>query len=69
MLVLIPFIFLYDITPNWRIIYVILGMLMSGIFALGIGFLAPVNVKFRDIDHLIGFMIRIGFSCLRLCIQ
>ncbi len=62
MLVLIPFIILYDITPNWRIIYVILGMLMSGIFALGIGFfLAPVNVKFRDIDHLIGFMIRIGF--------
>ncbi len=62
MLVLIPFILLYDITPNWRVIYVIIGMFMSGIFALGLGFLlAPANVRFRDIDHLVGFIIRIGF--------
>tara|TARA_B100000683_G_scaffold274795_1_gene323835 strand:+ start:2759 stop:3598 length:840 start_codon:yes stop_codon:yes gene_type:complete len=62
MLVLIPFILLYDITPNWRVIYVIIGMFMSGVFALGLGFLlAPANVRFRDIDHLVGFIIRIGF--------
>ena len=62
MLVLIPFILLYDITPNWRVIYVIIGMFMSGLFALGLGFLlAPANVRFRDIDHLVGFIIRIGF--------
>tara|TARA_B100000575_G_C23103124_1_gene636535 strand:- start:700 stop:1551 length:852 start_codon:yes stop_codon:yes gene_type:complete len=62
MLVLIPFIFLYDISPNWRFIFVIVGILMSGLFALGIGLLlSPLNVKFRDIDHLTGFILRVGF--------
>ena len=62
MLVLIPFIILYDITPNWRLIYVFIGLLFSGILALGLGFLlSSLNVRYRDVDHLIGFMIRVGF--------
>jgi len=62
MLVLIPFIILYDITLNWRIIYVFIGLLFSGILALGLGFLlSSLNVVYRDVDHLIGFVIRVGF--------
>ena len=62
MLVLIPFIILYDITPNWRLIYVFIGLFLSGVLALGLGFLlSSLNVKYRDVDHLIGFMIRVGF--------
>ena len=62
MLVLIPFIILYDITPNWRIIYVFIGLFFSGVLALGLGFLlSSLNVRYRDVDHLIGFMIRVGF--------
>ena len=59
---LIPFIILYDITPNWRIIYVFIGLFLSGVLALGLGFLlSSLNVRYRDVDHLIGFMIRVGF--------
>ncbi|MDC0557244.1 ABC transporter permease [Candidatus Poseidoniaceae archaeon] len=62
MLVLIPFIILYDITPNWRLIYVFIGLFLSGVLALGLGFLlSSLNVRYRDVDHLIGFMIRVGF--------
>lgn len=62
MLVLIPFIILYDITPNWRLIYVFIGLFFSGVLALGLGFLlSSLNVRYRDVDHLIGFMIRVGF--------
>lgn len=62
MFVLIPFIFLYDITPNWRIIFVLFGIFMSGVFAVSLGLLlSPINVRYRDIDHLIGFVLRIGF--------
>lgn len=62
MLVLIPFIILYDITLNWRIIYVFIGLFFSGVLALGLGFLlSSLNVRYRDVDHLIGFMIRVGF--------
>ena len=62
MLVLIPFIILYDITLNWRLVYVFVGLLFSGILALGLGFLlSSLNVRYRDIDHLIGFVIRVGF--------
>lgn len=62
MLVLIPFIILYDIVPNWRIIYVVLGLFFTGLLALGVGLsLSCLNVKYRDIDHIVGFSIRIGF--------
>ena len=35
---------------------------MSGVLAAAIGFLlAPANVRYRDIDHLVGFVTRVGF--------
>ena len=62
MLVLIPFILMYDLSISWRIIYVIYGLFMTGILACAVGFLlAPVNVRYRDLDHLIGFLTRVGF--------
>jgi ABC-type polysaccharide/polyol phosphate export permease len=62
MLVLIPFMMLYDLGITWRIVYVLYGLLMSGVLAAAVGFLlAPANVRYRDIDHLIGFVTRIGF--------
>lgn len=62
MLVLIPFILMYDLSITWRLIYVLYGLLMTGVLAAGVGFfLAPANVRYRDIDHLIGFLTRVGF--------
>ena len=62
MLVIIPFMILYDLGLTWRIVYVGYGLLMSGVLAAAIGFmLAPANVRYRDIDHLINFITRIGF--------
>lgn len=62
MLVIIPFMILYDLGLTWRIVYVAYGLFMSGVLAAAIGFmLAPANVRYRDIDHLINFITRIGF--------
>jgi ABC-type polysaccharide/polyol phosphate export permease len=62
MLVLIPFMIMYEISVTWRIVYVAYGLLMSGVLAAAIGFLlAPANVRYRDIDHLVGFLTRVGF--------
>ena len=62
MLVIIPLMILYDLGLTWRIVYVGYGLLMSGVLAAAIGFmLAPANVRYRDIDHLINFITRIGF--------
>ena len=53
---------MYDLSISWRIIYVIYGLFMTGILACAVGFLlAPVNVRYRDVDHLIGFLTRVGF--------
>ena len=62
MLVLIPFMILYDLSFTWRLVYALYGLFMSGLLAAAIGFLlAPANVRYRDIDHLIGFVTRVGF--------
>ena len=62
MLVLIPFMIIYEISLSWRIVYVFYGLFMSGVLAAAIGFLlAPANVRYRDIDHLVGFVTRVGF--------
>ena len=55
MLVLIPFMILYDLSVTWRLVYALYGLFMSGVLAAAIGFLlAPANVRYRDIDHLVG---------------
>jgi len=62
MLVLIPFIIMYELPVTWRLVYALYGLFMSGLLAAAIGFLlAPANVRYRDIDHLIGFVTRVGF--------
>lgn len=62
MLVLIPFMILYDLSVTWRLVYALYGLFMSGVLAAAIGFLlAPANVRYRDIDHLVGFVTRVGF--------
>jgi ABC-type polysaccharide/polyol phosphate export permease len=62
MLVLIPFMIAYEIRLTLQIFFIFYGFLMTGLLAMGLGFmLAPVNVRYRDIDHLTGFMVRIGF--------
>ena len=39
MLVLIPFMILYDLSVTWRLVYALYGLFMSGVLAAAIGFL------------------------------
>jgi len=53
---------MYELPVTWRLVYALYGLFMSGLLAAAIGFLlAPANVRYRDIDHLIGFVTRVGF--------
>jgi lipopolysaccharide transport system permease protein len=47
--------------PTWKILVIPPLMVVAAMLALSIGlWLAPINVRFRDIKHTLPFMIQIG---------
>ena len=63
MLVLIPFMILYDLSVTWRLIC--LRCTDCSYHCLSSSnriLLAPAGVRYRDIDHLVGFVTRVGSS-------
>jgi lipopolysaccharide transport system permease protein len=58
--VLVGLMLFYGMMPSWRIITLPLLIAMTGLMALGVGlWLAPINVRFRDIKHTVPFIIQI----------
>jgi lipopolysaccharide transport system permease protein len=50
----------YGIAPNVKMLVIPLLMVVAALLALSIGlWLAPINVRFRDIKHTLPFMIQI----------
>jgi lipopolysaccharide transport system permease protein len=50
----------YGIAPNVKMLVIPLLMIVAALLALSIGlWLAPINVRFRDIKHTLPFMIQI----------
>jgi lipopolysaccharide transport system permease protein len=51
----------YQIAPSWQIIFFPVFILMTAAFALGLGMIAAtLNVKYRDFQQLIPFILQLG---------
>jgi len=62
LLVVIPFLFIWDVMPGWRIIFFPASILLLSMFALGIGLIvACINVIYRDLSYLISVIFRFMF--------
>lgn len=60
-LVLIPFMFYYGISPDWKIITLPLFLLLAIMTALGAGlWLSALNIKYRDFRIILPFIVQIG---------
>ena len=62
LLVVIPFIIYYDLTFGIHFLWLIAGLVISAILALGLGLmLAPLNAVHGDVAHLFQFITKAGF--------
>ena len=62
LLVVIPFIFYYELSLGIHFLWLIAGLMISAILALGLGLmLAPLNAVHGDIAHLFQFITKAGF--------
>lgn len=62
LLVVIPFIFYYDLPIGLHFLWLLAGLSISAVMALGIGMmLAPLNAVHGDIAHLFQFITKAGF--------
>ena len=62
LLVVIPFIFYYDLPFGLHFAWLVAGLLISAVLALGIGLmLSPLNAVHGDIAHLFQFITKAGF--------
>ena len=62
MLVVIPFMFVYDVVPGWRVIYIPVAVSLMALFATGIAFVAAcANALFRDVTYIISVSLRLLF--------
>tara|TARA_A100001037_G_C15139901_1_gene633165 strand:- start:638 stop:1498 length:861 start_codon:yes stop_codon:yes gene_type:complete len=62
LLVVIPFIFYYELPFGVHNLWLIVGLLISTVLALGLGLLlAPLNAVHGDIAHLFQFITKAGF--------
>ena len=62
LLVIIPFIFYYDLPIGVHLLWLVAGLTISAIMALGVGLmLAPLNAVHGDIAHLFQFITKAGF--------
>lgn len=47
---------------SWTAIFLLLALVLSMAFALGIGFIAAIlNARYRDIQYLVGVLLNVGF--------
>ena len=61
-IVIFPIIIAFDLPVTRYIILVPAGVFLSGFLAIGLGMmLAPLNCIYRDVEHLIRFIVRAGF--------
>lgn len=60
-LVLVPFMFYYGISPDWKIITLPLFLLLGIVTSLGAGlWLSALNIKYRDFRIILPFIVQIG---------
>ena len=60
LVVLVVMMFIYQIKPTIYILYLPLFLLLAMMTALGFGlWLSALNVRFRDINHIVPFMVEI----------
>ena len=60
-LLIIVMMFWYKIVPSWQIIFFPFFIFLAGVFGLGLGMLsATLNVKYRDFQQLIPFILQLG---------
>ncbi len=60
--VVIPIIIIFDLPLTINLLLIPLSVFLSGFLAIGLGImLAPLNCMYRDIEHLIRFIVRAGF--------
>ena len=60
--VVIPIIIIFDLPLTINLLLIPLSVFLSGFLATGLGImLAPLNCMYRDIEHLIRFIVRAGF--------
>jgi lipopolysaccharide transport system permease protein len=59
LVVLMP---VYDVTPSWQAVVFPLCLVWTMVVALGAGLLlATLNVKYRDVGHVLGFLTQLWF--------
>ena len=60
--VIFPIMYIFDLPFTPFILFIPFSVFLSGLLATGIGvLLAPLNYIYRDIEHLIRFIVRAGF--------
>ncbi len=60
LVVLVVMMFIYQITPTVNTLYLPLFLLLAMLTALGFGlWLSALNVRFRDINHIVPFLVEI----------
>jgi len=58
--ILIIMMLIYEIVPTWNLLFLPFLLFLAMLTALGFGFwLSALNVRFRDINHLVPFIIEI----------
>jgi len=64
-LVLVAMMVFYEVMPTWRLVLIPALLVVALMLALSIGlWLAPINVRFRDVKHTLPFAIQIWmYAC------
>ena len=61
-IVVIPIIIIFDLPITIYLLLIPISVFLSGFIAIGLGImLAPLNCMYRDVEHLIRFIVRAGF--------
>jgi len=61
-IVVIPIIIIFELPITIYLLLIPISVFLSGFLAIGLGImLAPLNCMYRDIEHLIRFIVRAGF--------
>ncbi len=60
-IILIGLFVFYQFTPDWRLIFLPVFLLLAAVTAMGAGlFIAALNVKYRDFRYIIPFVVQFG---------